>query len=96
MFNPIEELQLKVKGRKIVQRYTKPSLKHSDYKWYVNAGSFLKKYSDIVYEDEDVHWTKSRLGSSYTERAGYPPNQLGFYVAQIRSGAIKQIDKITI
>jgi hypothetical protein len=52
---------------------------HPDFRWYVNTGAFLKLYGDGF--------------SSYAERAGYDPIELGFCVAKIRKGQIVGIDK---
>ena len=96
---PTENLRLKVSGRKIKSQYKRTYNMediHPDHRWYVNTGSFLKKYGDVVYEDEDVHWRDSKLGAGYAERKGYPPIELGFYICRIRSGALVGIDKITI
>ena len=64
-----------------------------DFRWYVNTGSFLKVYGDIVVEGDDVPIEQSKLGSGYAERAMYPPLQLGFAVAKIRNNSLVDIKK---
>ena len=84
-------------GRKIEHHYTHPqNAKYipPDLRWYVNTGGFLKLYSDIVYEDDDVPIEQSRLGSGYAERAMYPPQELGFAICLIRDNSLVDVKEV--
>ena len=52
-------------------------------RWYCNTGSFLGTYGpDGI--------------SGYAERFGYDPVELGYLIAEIRDGIIKDIKKVII
>jgi len=94
---PLQELYLTDNGRKIEHHYTHPqNAKYipPDLRWYVNTGGFLKLYSDIVYEDDDVPIEQSKLGSGYAERAMYPPQELGFCIGLIRDNSLVDIKEV--
>jgi|GEM_PF-878900 len=57
---------------------------HPDWRWYVNTGSFLRLYV----KDSEV--------STYSERAEYPPMELGFAVAVVRNREIVRVDRVVI
>ena len=69
---------------------------HPDYRFYVNTGSFLKIYGDDLVEDSSVPPEQSKLGSGYAERAMYAPNVLGFAVALIRGGKLRDVKKVIV
>ena len=52
---------------------------HPDHRHYVCCGSFLKTYGDGV--------------AGYAEKFGYPPVELGYYIAKIRGGEIVEAEK---
>ena len=91
---PSEVLYLTDNGKNIEQHHKiplSPKYIHPDYRWYVNTGSFLRVYDDVVTEDDSVPMEESKLGSGYAERAMYAPLQLGFCVALIRNSQIVKI-----
>lgn len=85
--NPAESLYLVDDGKKIHQRYTtSPSngseYIHPDHRWYVNTGSYLKLYVEGI--------------SSYGERMGLSPVELGYCVIKVREGKVSSVEKIVI
>jgi len=92
---PSEVLYLTNNGKKIDQHHGTPESTgeyiHPDYRWYVNTGSFLKVYGDVLVEDDDVPIEQSKLGSGYAERAMYPPLQIGFCVGMIRNSKLVKV-----
>jgi len=82
---PTKKLWLSDDGSQIKQRYTHhegDSYIHPDHRYFVNTGSFLKLYGDNV--------------SSYSELAGYDPTELGYIIAEVRKGAIENIQKVIL
>ena len=83
---PISELYLTDDSKNIHQKYTKANQTAEyippDLRWYVSAGCFYKLYEMGV--------------SGYAERAGYPPNELGYAVVKVVDGVIKDIEKRVI
>jgi len=85
---PNSELYLDLAGGKIVKKQTHDTTQHPtgylhwDYRWYVNTGSFLRLYVDGI--------------SGYAERGEYDPQELGYAVALIRDGEIKDIKKVEV
>lgn len=77
-------LYMSTDGKKIKQRYTKPSKVHGyidpSHRWYVNTGSFLKTYGMGV--------------DGYGERKGYDPVELGFVIVKVRDRTIQSIEKV--
>jgi len=73
-------------GDDIKQHYTgshqADSYIHPDHRWYVNTGSFMKLYGHGY--------------STYAERFGYDPMELGFAIVRVRDGIIQGIDKIVL
>jgi hypothetical protein len=88
---PTKTLYLTDDGKNINQHYHEtedgPYI-HPDHRFYINTGGFLKSYSNIVTESNDVPIEESKLGSGYAERAMYPPLPLGFVVVKIRDSKI--------
>jgi len=85
--DPINKLYLSDNGQTIHQNYTRRKLGRQDYidpdhRWYVHTGSFYKLYVDGL--------------TSYAEKAGYDPIELGFCCARFRDGDIVNVDKIII
>ena len=86
---PIKKLYMLDDGKELIQsyqqapdQYVPKMMIHEDLRWYANTGSFLKTYG---------------MGfSSYSERFGYDPTQLGYCVVRVRDGQIKGIDEVTI
>ena len=82
---PISQLYIEADEDELVQKYTSAKKRdgfiHPDYRWFVNTGSFLKLYGPE---------------SGYAERAGYPPNELGFAVVEIRGGEIQAIKRVVV
>jgi len=82
---PISQLYIEGQGDEVIQKYTSAKKHdgfiHPDYRWFVNTGSFLKLYGPE---------------SGYAERAGYPPNELGFAVVQIRGGDIQAVKRLVV
>lgn len=82
---PMRELYLADDTSKITQGYTESKQNDSyippAHRWFVAAGSFLKNYHPD--------------GSGYAERAGYPPNILGYAVAKIRGGQVVDVLEVT-
>ena len=82
---PISQLYIEAEEDILVQKYTSAKKHdgfiHPDYRWFVNTGSFLKLYGPE---------------SGYAERAGYPPNELGFAVVEIRGGEIEAIKRVVV
>ena len=72
---PRREMYIRSDDEKMISEYTssQPNAKyiHPDGRWYINTGSFLKKYSEM-----------GRFG--YAEQAGYDPVGLGFVICEIR------------
>ena len=81
---PTRDLFITDEDNEHKQFYTGPPTEphgyiHSDFRWYVNTGAFLKLYGDGF--------------SGYAERAGYDPIELGFCVAKIRKGQLVGVEK---
>lgn len=81
---PLIKLNMIDQDGKLKQVYDKPpdrykpgDILHEDMRWYVNTGCFLK--------------TLGVGFSSYSERAGYDPNVLGFNVAIVRGGRLVNV-----
>ncbi len=81
---PLLKLHIIDDGRKLRQVYDKPpdgfkqgDILHEDMRWYVNTGCMLKTLGIGI--------------SSYSERAGYDPNILGFAVAVVRGGKLVNV-----
>jgi len=55
---------------------------HSDYRWYVNTGSFLKSMTEGI--------------TSYAEAREYSPVELGFAIAEIRDRQIVDVKKVVL
>jgi hypothetical protein len=86
---PTEELYLVDQGGMIKQRYTKIYRSHTeddfipkDARWYVSCGGFLR--SQIL------------GASTYIEKAGLPPNVLGYPVLTVENGQIVDIEKVIV
>ena len=83
---PEKELYMKVVDGNLKGAYTSPKKYdgyiHPDHRWYVNTGSFFKLYGEGV--------------STYAEKFGYDPIELGFAIAVVRDGKIEDIDKIVL
>jgi hypothetical protein len=85
---PTKELYIVTdKEKKLQQCYTGEETIPSGYippesRWYVNTGAFLKLYGNGF--------------SGYAERAGYPPQELGFAICKIREKKIVSIDKVVL
>lgn len=82
---PEHELYIKVIDGQMKEAYTSPKKYdgyiHPDHRWYVNTGSFFRLYGET---------------SNYAERFGYDPIELGFAVAVVRDGKIKEVDKVVL
>jgi len=86
---PIPRLHILDKGGKLEQVYQSAPLEyvdgeiiHEDRRWYANTGCFLKTLG---------------IGfSTYSERAGYDPTEIGFCVARVRHGKLVGIDEVPI
>jgi hypothetical protein len=82
---PLSQLYMEGQDDILVQKYTSAKKHdgfiHPDYRWFVNTGSFVKLYSEH---------------SGYAERAGYPPNELGFAIVEIRGGDIKRVLRLVV
>ena len=74
------------KDGKVMREYATAQKKdgyiHPDYRWYICTGSFLDFYKEGL--------------STYPERMGYKPTDLGFAIAKIRGGNLVDIDHIKI
>ena len=83
---PERALYLKTVKGKLVQEYTKIEMMgdylNPDMRYYVNTGSFHKTYVEGV--------------STYAERAGYDPVDLGFAIVKVRDKKIADIEKVII
>ena len=83
---PIPQPYMATVDNGLKMKYTKPTKTDGfidpDHRWYVNTGSFYRAYKDGV--------------SSYVEKAGYNPVELGFAVVRVRGGNIEDIDKIIV
>lgn len=83
---PEPELYLTDSGKGIEEAHT-GSLQTAPYippdlRWYVNTGCFYKLYEEGV--------------SGYAERAGYPPNELGYAVIRVKNGIVKDVERVTL
>jgi hypothetical protein len=85
---PVKKLYIFDNGKKLKQVYQaapeqyEPGIIHEDLRWYANTGSFLRTFG---------------VGfSSYSERFGYDPIQMGYCIATIRDRQITGIDEITL
>jgi hypothetical protein len=82
---PLSQLYMEGQEDILVQKYTSAKKQcgfiHPDYRWFVNTGSFVKLYSEH---------------SGYAERAGYPPNELGFAIVEVRGGEIKTVKRLVV
>lgn len=84
---PTHALYLYDDGSKVKQGYLKPVQEvgefiHPDHRWFVNTGSFLKNFS---------------LGSSsYSERFGYDPVELGYAIAEVRGYKVERVRKVVV
>jgi hypothetical protein len=61
-----------------------------DLRWYLNIGAFFKMYSNDLINHDHKKPTEG-VRSSYAERAGYDPIELGFAVVMVRDGVIADI-----
>ena len=83
---PVQKLVLTDDGEKLHQHYTgcahadKHGYIEPDSRWYVNTGSYLKKYSN----DGDP---------GYAEMAGYDPVELGHIRITIEGGVLADVSK---
>jgi len=84
---PESELYLTDDGAKIKQNYTSVNQTdkfiHSDQRFYVNTGSFLRLYGVMG-------------ASSYAEIAEYDPIQIGFAIAKIRDRKLIDVDEVPL
>lgn len=84
---PTHALYLYDDGSRVKQSYLEPvheseAYIHPDHRWFVNTGSFLKNFC---------------LGaSSYSERFGYDPVELGYAVAEIRDYKIQDVRRCVV
>jgi hypothetical protein len=84
---PVKKLILTDNGVKLQQHYMTAGAGDAngyiepDRRWYVNTGSYLKKYSDSG-------------DPTYSERAGYDPVELGHVKLIIRNGELMNIEKV--
>lgn len=97
---PHRKLSLKVKGGELKQSYTSEYLRdgenwrqdldyiHPDHRWYINTGSFYRLYADPVKVGESVIYP-----TSYAEKRGLKPTELGFAVALIRDNKLVGVEK---
>jgi hypothetical protein len=74
--------------------YTAPNAPYipPDLRWYINVGAFFKMYGNNLV-DHDFNKPEEGVSSSYAERAGYDPIELGFAVVMVRDGVIADIHK---
>ena len=83
---PNTELYITDDGEKTHQKYTHSHRAagyiHSDHRWYVNTGSFLKLFGDGY--------------SGYGEIAEYDPLELGYAVVIVRDRMIQDIKKVIL
>lgn len=97
---PYEELLIQTKKKKgkmtLQQAYTMIDATADyidpDLRWYANVGAFYKMYGDEleVYRPDDP---LNSITSSYAERAGYDPIELGYLIVKVRDGEIVGIDR---
>jgi hypothetical protein len=81
VLEPIKRLHILDRGGKLEQvyqeappEYVDGDIIHEDRRWYANTGCFLKTLG---------------IGfSSYSERFGYDPTEIGFCVAKVRKGQL--------
>jgi len=86
VYKPKKILYITGKGGRIKQHYksTKQNINYiaPDERWYVNTGSFYKTYA---------------MGhSGYAEIAGYDPIELGYAIAIVRGGKLRDVHKIVL
>jgi len=84
---PTTALYLADDGNKIQQHYVSnpenTKFIHPDHRWYANTGSFLKLYG--------------KMGvSSYAERGGYAPTELGYIVVHIQNYKVINVEKVVV
>jgi hypothetical protein len=84
---PEHSLYLIDDGSKIKQNYTSTKQNseyiHADHRFYACTGSFLKMYGELG-------------TSSYSERLGLDPVELGYIKCEIKDGNIQDIREVTI
>jgi len=86
--DPTSKLYLVDDGTGIKAKYTKAQSRdetgyiNPDHRYFVNTGSFYKLYENEV--------------SGYAERFGYDPVELGFAIAIVRGGELKEVRKVLI
>ncbi len=84
---PAERLILSDDGEKLQQKYLGAGDGAADYiepdrRWYVNTGSFLRLYKIGV--------------TSYAERAGYDPIELGYIKVTIKDAKVKKVERVVV
>ena len=85
--DPAQRLILTDDGEQLHHKYLGAGDGAADYiepdrRWYVNTGSFLRTYA---LDD-----------SSYAERAGYDPIELGFAIVKIRNRKVVGVEKVVV
>jgi len=86
VYQPEPKLYIAGESGSLEQHYTKPD-QAADYiphdeRWYVNTGSFYRTYA--------------MDNSGYAEIAGYDPIELGYSIAVIRNGELREVKKVVL
>jgi Calcineurin-like phosphoesterase len=82
---PLSTLYLIDNGSEIIEQYTRPTEEfyiHPDHRWYCSTGSFMKLYARGV--------------SSYAERGGYDPHELGFCIVETQDKQVYDVKKVSL
>lgn len=87
---PTEWLKLytdvnRIPGKQIRSSYSAPDSEqfiHPDNRWYINAGSFYRLYSYGI--------------STYAERAGYDPLDVGYALIEVREGKVINVKEVVL
>jgi hypothetical protein len=102
-YRPDQQLMMEAQSSRLQARYSSPwgfygdaKMVPADLRWYVNTGSMLK-LTNINKEAHTGDYTSNNQHiSGYAEMFGYDPIPMGFCIAEIRDGVMRDIKKIAV
>lgn len=102
-YRPECQLFMSMQGKKIRAGWTTPDRYYGDVdwipgdlRWYANTGSMVK-LTDIDSGANSGDFTTNNIHKSgYAEMAGYDPIPVGFCIAEVRGGKIRDLKKVAV